>query len=99
MQFVRHLVREGWFAVVQLLSRVHLFATPGQQYPRLLCPSIPSSSACDYDPHGHTMAAEIKPLPLHSGQEEAGWHEIPITLLRMTCNLTLVSYLFLDFSI
>ena len=30
----------------------------------------PSSSASDCDPRGHKMAAEIKPLRLHSGQEE-----------------------------
>ena len=35
----------------------------------------------------------------HSGQEEAGWCEIPIILLRMTCNLKLISYIFLEFSI
>ena len=28
MQVVRHLVHEGWFAVVQLRSHVHLFAIP-----------------------------------------------------------------------
>lgn len=29
-----------------------------------------SSLTCNYKPHAHKTAAEIKTLPLHSGQEE-----------------------------